>query len=119
MQILEAFIEKELPKYEKLVPEEGFLSEECEPGIIDAYVAPYFEQLYLLKRGPMEGVFKCLNIKKNAPKLLAYIRRFRQHELIHDYKMQQDIFISYLDRSCEMIGRKNDYSLDDYIGVLG
>ena len=41
----------------------------------------------MLKEGPMAHIYEALNLPQNAPNLLAYIERFREHELIKPYRM--------------------------------
>ena len=38
--------------------------------LLDIQIAPFWEMLYLMTKGPLENVGKELNLAKNAPHLL-------------------------------------------------
>jgi glutathione S-transferase len=55
--------------------------------LVDIMICPYWEQLVLFQEGPMEIIFAELNIPKNAPRLYAYVEKFRNHPVIEKTKM--------------------------------
>ena len=48
--------------------------------LLDLYVAPFWEVLYLYDQR-----FKSLNLKENAPKICSYIEKFRNHPQLKSY----------------------------------
>ena len=91
------------------------------PTVLDIHVAPFWEFLYMLKDGPMADVYEALNLPENAPNLLAYIERFREHPLIAPVKMNQAVAKNYWNRaktSAEQNRTWVQFGTGDYQGVL-
>jgi hypothetical protein len=75
----------------------------------------------MLKDGPMADVYEALNLPENAPNLLAYINRFREHPLIKPHAMNQAVAKNYWDRAkvCAENSRTwIKFGSGDYKGVI-
>ena len=53
--------------------DENWLFGYSEPTLLDVYVAPFFEILYLWQEGVMSNVTDRLELAKNAPNLIKYV----------------------------------------------
>lgn len=78
-ELTKTWVDTELKKHEKLAAQSKgkFLLATEDPTVLDFKVGPYWEILYLFQEGPLENVWVAIDMEKQAPNLLAYIKRFR------------------------------------------
>ena len=87
--------------------------------LLDIQVAPFWEVLYMYRWGKMSGVYQKLDLRNNAPRLLAYITRFRRHPAIMPYRLNSRVVVNYWLRAQDFpLGVKCEFSTADYKGVI-
>lgn len=77
-----------LPKFEAMATKVGYrwLWDTDRLTFFDIYVGSVWEFLFIFREAPaLAESFKLINLKKNAPNMVRYVKRFRDHFAIKPY----------------------------------
>lgn len=88
--------------------------------LLDIHVAPFWETLYLLNKGPMKEDLEPLNLETKAPNLIKYIEMFREHPRIKPHRLDAQVLANYWARA-KLSGLSYDtihFSTSDYAGIV-